>query len=45
LPTPEKSGVTGKDPEFTDAAKGDFGVGPDGPAKDRGAHALPVKKR
>ena len=42
-PTEEKDGVTGKDPKFIDPAKGDFKVGPDSPARDRGAHALPAK--
>lgn len=45
LPTPEKDGVVGKDPQFADPAKGDFGVRPDSPARDRGAHALPEKSR
>jgi hypothetical protein len=45
LPTEEKDGVTGKDPKFIDAAKGDFRVGPDSPARDRGAHVLPAKDR
>lgn len=45
LPTAEKDGTVGKNPQFIAPAKGDFGVSPDGPAKDRGAHALPVKDR
>jgi hypothetical protein len=36
--------VVGKDPQLTDPAKGDFGVGADSPARDRGAHALPARK-
>lgn len=43
LPAAEKDGVAGKDPQFRDAAKKDFGVKPDGPAADRGAHALPER--
>jgi hypothetical protein len=43
LPTAEKGGLIGKDPQFVDPAKGDFGVGADGAARDRGAHALPAK--
>jgi hypothetical protein len=45
LPTAEKGGVTGKDPGFKDAAKGEFGVGRDSPAGDRGAHALPAESK
>lgn len=45
LPTDEKDGVTGKDPQFADPAKGDFGIGRDSPARDRGAHALPAKAK
>lgn len=41
LPTVEKDGIIGKDPKFNDPTKGDFAVGPDSPARDRGAHALP----
>jgi hypothetical protein len=37
----EAGGTFGKDPRFADPVKGDFGVGPDSPAHDRGAHALP----
>ena len=44
LPAAEKGAVVGKDPGFRDAAKGDFGVGNDSPARDRGAHALPKEK-
>jgi hypothetical protein len=43
-PTAETGGLVGKDPQFVDPAKGDFGVRPDSPARDRGAHALPIKK-
>jgi hypothetical protein len=45
LPTVEKDGVIGKNPLFKDPAKGDFGVGPDSPARDIGAHALPNKAK
>jgi hypothetical protein len=45
LPTAETGGVVGKDPRFIDPAKGDFGVGPDSPARGRGAHALPAPGR
>jgi hypothetical protein len=45
LPTSEKDGVVGKDPQFHDAAKGDFNVGRDSPARDRGAHAMPAQGR
>lgn len=45
LPTVETDGVIGKNPQFVDPSKGDFGVSPDGPAHDRGAHALPAKGR
>lgn len=41
LPSAETNGVIGKNPLFIDPAKGDFGVGPDSPARGRGAHALP----
>jgi hypothetical protein len=34
-------GVVGKDPKFSDPAKGNFGVGAERP--DRGAHALAAK--
>lgn len=44
LPVTEADGVVGKDPQFRDAAKRDFGVPPDSPAADRGAHALPERK-
>jgi hypothetical protein len=44
-PTAEADGVVGKDPQFRDAAKGDFGVKPGSPAADRGAHALPKPGR
>ena len=40
LPTPEKDGVLGEDPQFRDAVKKDFRVKPGSPAADRGAHAL-----
>ena len=29
--------MTGKDPKFTDPAKGDFGVGADSPAREAGS--------
>jgi hypothetical protein len=45
LPTAETDGVVGKDPGFVDPAKGNFGVGADSPARDRGAHALPAADR
>jgi hypothetical protein len=45
LPTAEANGVVGKNPRFVDPAKGDFAVGPDSPARDRGAHALPTTGR
>lgn len=45
LPTAEKDSVVGEDPRFIDSAKGDFGVGADSPARNRGAHALPAKGR
>lgn len=43
LPTAETDGVVGKDPKFVDAAKGDYTVTADSPAKDVGAHAVPTK--
>jgi hypothetical protein len=45
LPTAERDGIIGKDPKFKDAAKGDFGVAADSPARERGAQALPEKKK
>lgn len=45
LPTAEKDAVVGKDPAFKNPEKGDFGVGPDSPARDCGAHALPPARR
>src|SRR5262249_48860464 len=44
LPTPEKGGVVGRDPRFNDPAKGDFKVDAEGPARGRGAHALPARR-
>ncbi|HJZ60442.1 MAG TPA: right-handed parallel beta-helix repeat-containing protein [Gemmataceae bacterium] len=41
LPVAEADGVAGADPQFRDAAKGDYGVKPGSPATARGAHALP----
>jgi len=41
LPTPEKDGLVGVDPQLRDPAKGDFGVKPGSPAADKGADALP----
>jgi hypothetical protein len=37
----EKDPVIGEDPQFRNAAKGDFAVKPGSPAASRGAHALP----
>lgn len=45
LPTVEKDGVNGKNPLFKDPAKGDFGVGPDSPAREIGAHVLSTKAK
>jgi hypothetical protein len=45
LPTAETKGMVGKNPMFIDPARGDFGFGPDSPARGRGAHALPEKDR
>lgn len=44
LPTPEKDGAVGTDPQFRDPAKGDLGVKPGSPAAGKGAHALPPEK-
>jgi hypothetical protein len=41
LPTKETDGVVGKDPGFTDLAKGDFSVPATSPAHRKGAGALP----
>ncbi len=40
LPTEEKSGVYGKDPELRDPEKGDFTLTPASPARNYGASAL-----
>lgn len=45
LPTAETGGLVGQNPRFADPAAGDFGVGTDSPARDRGAHALPARGR
>jgi len=39
LPTPERAGVYGVDPQLADVAKGNFGVRSSSPAKGFGAHA------
>lgn len=44
LPAAETGGLVGMNPQFTDPAKYDFSVGPGSPARDRGAHALPLRK-
>jgi hypothetical protein len=36
LPTAEKEGVYGKDPQFHDAEKGDLSLKPESPARDVG---------
>lgn len=41
LPVAEEGGTYGKDPQFRDAAAGDFRVKPSGPAAKAGADALP----
>jgi hypothetical protein len=43
LPTVEKNGLVGKNPQFLNPAKGDFQVHQGSPASDRGAHALPKR--
>lgn len=43
LPTVEMNGVAGKDPQFIDPINGDFGIGPESPARGLGAHALPKR--
>ncbi|NKB66373.1 MAG: hypothetical protein GKR89_04885 [Candidatus Latescibacteria bacterium] len=43
LPTPEENGHPGIDPDFIDAANGDFTLAPDSPAAHAGAQALPSK--
>ena len=45
LPVDETNGVIGKNPQFLDPTKGDFGVSKDSPARGRGAHALPKKDK
>ncbi len=45
LPVGEMNGLIGKDPQFLDPTKGDFGVGKESPARGRGAHALPNKDK
>jgi hypothetical protein len=42
LPVMETDGVVGKDPQLVDPAASDFAARDDGPAKGRGAHALPA---
>ena len=42
LPSPEMKGLIGMNPRFVDAAKGDFSVPADSPARGRGALALPI---
>jgi hypothetical protein len=45
LPTVETKGVVGKNPQFTDPAKGDFSFPADSPATGKGAGAFLDKKR